>query len=101
MPVDQRSLDLDDGDAPQPVVRHRLDEREADTETADQQGARGRVRLERGAHEQPLGATVTGVHEEGAVADQLVVAAGTAQDQLAARSRHPLDDRRLVHGSRP
>src|SRR5213079_232446 len=50
--------------------------------------------------QRPLGTAVAGVHEEGAVCDQLEVVAGPAQHQFAARGLPPVDDDRPLAGVR-
>jgi len=96
VPPDHRRLDLDDRHRGR-VEGERLGQREPDPKPADQHPGAGTA--DRRPHQLPLGPPVPGVHQERAVADDLVVLAVPAQHQLAARRVEALH-RDGYHGAR-
>ena len=80
-----------------PWIVERCPERQADTETTDENPSAVAGGVERGPDEQLLRASVAGVHEEHAVADDLEVIPAASQDQLTARRVPPIDHDRVGH----
>ncbi len=76
-----------------------MGEGEADAEPADEDGGAGPAllgeRVEGRVDQEPLGAPVGGVHQEGAVGDDLVVLVAAPQDDLSVGSFAPVEG----HGS--
>ena len=100
VPVDKRLLDFDDGDLGDPVVPERRDEREADAEPTDQDIVWCLMALQRGVYEQLLGMSATRVHQERAVADDLVVVVDLTKHELTTLGRDSRDDDRRVGHAR-
>ena len=92
-PLDHRRLDLDDRHLGRRAAGQRLGQRKTHAQAAQQQ-ARPVHPTQRLPHERALGAAVSGVHQERAVRDHLVMAAGPPQHQLAEHAVAALEDLR-------